>query len=81
MWQFEPFRTGPQAPAGFPQHPSPPGNLLQIEKAVRYGAYVSRAAADVLEKKLQETGMDGLMRDMEMPLSLVLYDMEREGVE
>ncbi|MCX4304676.1 MAG: DNA polymerase I [Acetatifactor sp.] len=46
-----------------------------------YGAYVSRAAADVLEKKLQETGMDGLMRDMEMPLSLVLYDMEREGVE
>ena len=46
-----------------------------------YGAYVSRAAADVLEKKLQETGMDELMRDMEMPLSLVLYDMEREGVE
>ena len=35
----------------------------------------------MLEKKLQETGMDGLMRDMEMPLSLVLYDMEREGVE
>ena len=28
----------------------------------------------MLEKKLQETGMDGLMRDMEMPLSLVLYD-------
>ncbi|MCM1189399.1 MAG: DNA polymerase I [bacterium] len=46
-----------------------------------YGAYVSRTAADVLEKKLQETGMDRLMRDVEMPLSLVLYDMEKEGVE
>ncbi len=46
-----------------------------------YGAYVSAAAAEVLEKKLAETGMDKLMRDVEMPLSLVLYDMEREGVE
>ena len=46
-----------------------------------YGAYVARKAADVLEKKLTETGMDRLMREMEMPLSLVLYDMEREGVE
>lgn len=46
-----------------------------------YGAYVSRMAADVLEEKLQDTGMDKLMRDMEMPLSLVLYDMEKEGVE
>ena len=35
----------------------------------------------MLEKKLADTGMDKLMRDMEMPLSLVLYDMEREGVE
>ncbi len=46
-----------------------------------YGAYVSAAAAEVLEKKLIEAGMDELMRDMEMPLSLVLYDMEHEGVE
>ena len=46
-----------------------------------YGAYVSAAAAEILEKKLEEAGMDKLMRDMEMPLSLVLYDMEREGVE
>ncbi|MCI8695634.1 MAG: DNA polymerase I [Lachnospiraceae bacterium] len=46
-----------------------------------YGAYVARKAADVLERKLTETGMDWLMREMEMPLSLVLYDMEREGVE
>lgn len=46
-----------------------------------YGAYVSRMAANVLEDKLRDTGMDKLMRDMEMPLSLVLYDMEKEGVE
>ena len=46
-----------------------------------YGAYVSAGAAKVLSCKLLETGMDRLMRDMEMPLSLVLYDMEREGVE
>ncbi len=46
-----------------------------------YGDYVARKAADVLERKLTETGMDRLMREMEMPLSLVLYDMEREGVE
>lgn len=46
-----------------------------------YGAYVSRMATDVLEDKLRDTGMDKLMRDMEMPLSLVLYDMEKEGVE
>ena len=46
-----------------------------------YGAYISARAADVLEKKLEEAGMGALMRDMEMPLSLVLYDMEQEGVE
>jgi len=46
-----------------------------------YGSYVSRRAAGVLEEKLRQTGMEELMRKMEMPLSLVLYDMEREGVE
>ena len=46
-----------------------------------YAAYVSARAAEALERKLEETGMDGLMREMEMPLSLVLYDMEKEGVE
>lgn len=46
-----------------------------------YSAYVAREAAAILEKKLTETGMDVLMRDIEMPLSLVLYDMEREGIE
>lgn len=46
-----------------------------------YGAYVALQAATVLEQKLAQTQMDTLMRDLEMPLSLVLYDMEREGIE
>lgn len=45
-----------------------------------FGAYVCRKAAPVLKEKLREAQMDGLMRKIEMPLSLVLYDMEKEGV-
>lgn len=43
-------------------------------------AFICRRAAEVLERKLQESGMDHLMQDIEMPLSLVLYDMEKEGI-
>ncbi|MCM1026362.1 MAG: DNA polymerase I [Roseburia sp.] len=53
----------------------------QFARYCCYVAYVAAKAAGVLEKKLEETGMDGLMREMEMPLSLVLYHMEQEGVE
>ncbi len=52
----------------------------EMQRYLCYGAYVIRKAADVLEKKLAEAGMDKLMYDVEMPLSLVLYDMEEEGV-
>lgn len=45
-----------------------------------YGACVARMASGVIREKLQETGMEHLMREIEMPLSLVLYDMEQEGV-
>lgn len=45
-----------------------------------FGAYVSRKASTVLQQKLKQTDMDILMKEVEMPLSLVLYDMEREGV-
>ncbi len=44
------------------------------------GARVAWMASEVITKKLEETGMDRLMREVEMPLSLVLYDMECEGV-
>ena len=43
-------------------------------------AYVAWKVKAVLEKKLQETDMLALFREIEMPLSLVLYDMEKEGV-
>lgn len=52
----------------------------KFAKLVGYSAYVSAMAKPVIEKKLEETGMLALMREIEMPLSLVLYDMEREGV-
>lgn len=42
--------------------------------------YVEWTAAPVLKEKLVQTGMERLMMEIEMPLSLVLYDMEREGV-
>ncbi len=45
-----------------------------------YEACVARAAAGPLEEKLKKAGMDRLMEEIEMPLTLVLYEMEREGV-
>ncbi|MBQ2803551.1 MAG: DNA polymerase I [Lachnospiraceae bacterium] len=45
-----------------------------------YGAYVILRAAAVLQDKLKEAKMEQLMTEIEMPLSLVLYDMEQEGV-
>ncbi len=44
------------------------------------GAEVALLAADLLRERLADTGMERLMTEVEMPLSLVLYDMEREGV-
>lgn len=46
-----------------------------------YGAYVSLCAKEVLKAKLNETGMEKLMGEIEMPLSLILYSMEREGIK
>ena len=46
-----------------------------------YVAYVAAKAYPVLTEKLKSAGMEKLMREIEMPLSLVLYDMEKEGVE
>lgn len=43
-------------------------------------SYVEYMAAPILEERLSETGMDKLMHEIEMPLSYVLYDMEKEGV-
>lgn len=45
-----------------------------------YGAYTAYKAKDILWRRLRESGMDKLYREIEMPLSYVLYDMEREGI-
>ncbi len=43
-------------------------------------AYVAMAAAAPLREKLKDAGMCELMKEIEMPLTLVLYDMEKEGI-
>ena len=45
-----------------------------------YLAYVAFMAAPLIEKRLEGAGMLDLMRDIEMPLSYILYDMEKEGI-
>ncbi len=61
------------------------GSVMDVAAEARceytgYLAYVSFMAAPVLEKRLNDTDMADLMRDIEMPLTYILYDMEREGI-
>ena len=46
-----------------------------------YEAYTAFAAVPVLEKKLEESEMDRLFREIEMPLVFTLYHMEQAGVK
>lgn len=48
-----------------------------------YGRFVTALydSTPLLQEKLQKQGMEELFETMEMPLSYVLFDMEREGVE
>ncbi len=53
------------------------------EDFVAYGAalaYVLYASEGIVFEKLKELGMESLYRELEMPLSKVLFDMEKEGV-
>lgn len=43
-------------------------------------AFTLYQAKTILEEALKQNGMDKLFRELEMPLSYVLYDMEKEGV-
>ena len=45
-----------------------------------FEAYVCAQAAVCLQQKLEETQMDRLMCEIEMPLTLVLFSMEEEGI-
>lgn len=60
-------------------------NLLVDEKLDEsakacYEAYTAYASVPLLEKKLEETGMDRLFKEIEMPLVFTLYDMEQAGI-
>ena len=55
-----------------------------IEKVISfagYQAYVCKVAYEMVWERLKELQMDALMRDMEMPLSVVLYSMEQYGIK
>lgn len=45
-----------------------------------YLAYTVLNGTPLIEKKLEKTGMSKLYRDIEMPLTKVLYGMEKEGI-
>lgn len=55
-------------------------NSQAVADYYMYQAYTAFCARDILEKKLSQAGMLELMNNVEMPLSLVLYEMEKEGV-
>ena len=53
------------------------------EECVRYLAkevYALQRVQPILEGALEESGMYKLFRELEMPVSYVLFDMEREGI-
>ena len=55
----------------------------QKEKCIHYLAdesYALKKAKPILEEALKQNGMYKLFRELEMPLSYVLFDMEREGI-
>lgn len=52
-------------------------------ECIRYYAqevFTLYQAAPVIKEALGQSGMDVLFRELEMPLSYVLYDMEKEGI-
>lgn len=53
----------------------------EFVKYACFQAYVCRMAAPLLREKLKEQGMDSLMKQIEMPLTRVLYEMEQNGIE
>ena len=55
-------------------------NLEQLGVFYQYQAYVALQAGTVIRRRLRQAGMQRLMEEVEMPLSLVLYEMEQEGV-
>lgn len=51
-----------------------------VKQYVASCAYIALKAAPVLKVALEEQGMLSLMQDVEMPLTKVLFKMQREGI-
>ena len=54
---------------------------LSEEKKRCYEAYTMYQGAAILREKLQESGMEALFDEIEMPLVFALFDMEQTGVK
>ncbi len=55
-------------------------NSAEVRSFCCDNAFVSLSAGLLIRDKLSEMGMDKIMRNIEMPLTRVLYNMEKEGV-
>lgn len=55
-------------------------DMGKVQEYLCAWAEAARKVTPILWEKLRSTKMDRLMAEVEMPLTLVLYDMEREGV-
>lgn len=53
---------------------------IDQDRKACYESYVNYASVEVLRQKLQDTKMDTLFRDIEMPLVFTLFDMEQNGI-
>lgn len=55
-------------------------NASEVRSYCCDNAFISLSAGLLIRDKLNETGMSSVMRNIEMPLTSVLYGMEKEGV-
>ncbi len=55
-------------------------DIQKLAEYYMYQAYTALEASRQIKAKLAEKDMLKLMNEVEMPLSLVLYDMEQEGI-
>lgn len=57
------------------------GKSQAVYEYACFYAYVAWKAVEVLQEHLMETQMDKLYVEMEMPLTLVLFEMEQNGIK
>lgn len=56
------------------------GEMEKMAEYFMYQVYTALEAGRKIKDRLAQEGMLSLMEEIEMPLSLVLYDMEKEGI-